>query len=161
MVKNDISFVLSFVILMVKIWIFGFSPRVCPMGPCNLVSSFGCLVSNGRWALLVGIRLGSSATERDLTRSCIHMRSVVTQLCVTRNAAHGGFVQGSKRSPESGRSQKLSGHTIVLTMCWHWSIDSWHLPSLPSGWWEFCRENPTWRWGQLSGPLRHCMEVMW
>jgi len=32
--------------------------------------------------------------ERDLTRYCIHMRSAVTQLCVTRNAARGGFVQG-------------------------------------------------------------------
>ena len=44
------------------------------------------------------------------------MRSVITQLCVTRNAAHGGFVQGSKWSPESERSQKLLGHTIVLTL---------------------------------------------
>ena len=34
----------------------------------------------------------------------------------TRNAAHKGFVQKNKRSLESGRSQKLSGHTIVLTM---------------------------------------------
>ena len=50
-------------------------------------------------------------------RSCIHMQSAITQLCVTRNAIHGGFVQGSKRSLKSGRSQKLSGHTIVLTMC--------------------------------------------
>ena len=44
------------------------------------------------------------------------MRSAVTQLCVTKNAAHGGFVQGSKMSPESERSQKLSGHIIVLTL---------------------------------------------
>ena len=28
MVKNDVSFILSFVILMAKMWIFGFSPRV-------------------------------------------------------------------------------------------------------------------------------------
>ena len=35
---------------------------------------------------------------------------------MTKNAAHGGFVQGSKMSPESERSQKLSGHTIVLTL---------------------------------------------
>ena len=62
MVKNDVSFILSFVVLMAKIWIFGFSPGVCPMGPSNLVSSFGCLVSNGRRALLGAIRLGGSAT---------------------------------------------------------------------------------------------------
>ena len=29
MVKNDVSFILSFVILMAKMWIFGFFPRVC------------------------------------------------------------------------------------------------------------------------------------
>ena len=34
-----------------------------------------------------------------------------------KERCHRGFVQGSKRSSESGRSQKLSGHTIVLTMC--------------------------------------------
>ena len=62
MVKNDVSFILSFVILMAKMWIFGFSPVVCPTGPCNLVFSFECLVSNGRQALLGGIRLGGSAT---------------------------------------------------------------------------------------------------
>ena len=47
MVKNNVSFILSFVILMAKMWIFGFSPGVCPTEPSNLVSSFGCLVSNG------------------------------------------------------------------------------------------------------------------
>ena len=62
MVKNDVSVIPSFVILMVKIWIFGFSPGVCPTEPSNLVFSLGCLVSNGRWALLGGIRLGGSAT---------------------------------------------------------------------------------------------------
>ena len=63
MVKNDVSFILSFVILMAKIWIFGFSPGVCPTGPCNLVSSLECLVSNGGRALLGDIRLGGSATQ--------------------------------------------------------------------------------------------------
>ena len=62
MVKNDVSFILSFVILMAKMWIFGFSPGVCPMGPRDLVFSFECLVSNERRALLGGIRLGGSAT---------------------------------------------------------------------------------------------------
>ena len=61
MVKNDVSFILSFVILMVKMWIFGFSPEVCPTKPSNLVSSFECLVSNRRRALLGDIRLGGSA----------------------------------------------------------------------------------------------------
>ena len=62
MVQNDVSFILSFVILMAKIWIFGFSPRVCPMELSNLVFSLGCLVSNGSRALLEGIRLGGSTT---------------------------------------------------------------------------------------------------
>ena len=52
MVKNDVSFVLSFVILMEKMWIFGFSPGVCSTEPSNLVFSLECLVSNGRQALL-------------------------------------------------------------------------------------------------------------
>ena len=62
MVKNDVSFIISFVIMMAKMWIFGFSPRVCPMGPSNLVFSLECLGSNERQALLGGIRLGGSAT---------------------------------------------------------------------------------------------------
>ena len=62
MVKNDVSFILSFVILMAKMWIFGFFPRVCPTEPRDLVSSLECLVSNGRRALLGGIRLSGSAT---------------------------------------------------------------------------------------------------
>ena len=61
MVKNDVSFILSFVILLAKMWIFGFSPGMCPTKLSNLVFSFGCLVSNGRQALLGGIRLGGSA----------------------------------------------------------------------------------------------------
>ena len=43
-------------------WIFGFSLGVCPTELCNLVFSLECLVSNGRRALLGGIRLGGSAT---------------------------------------------------------------------------------------------------
>ena len=62
MVKNDVSFILSFVILMVKMWIFRFSPGVCLMEPSNLVFSLECLVSNGRQAPLGGIRLGGSTT---------------------------------------------------------------------------------------------------
>ena len=42
-------------------WIFGFSPGVCPTELCNLVSSFEYLVSNGRQVLMGGIRLGGSA----------------------------------------------------------------------------------------------------
>ena len=62
MVKDDVSFILSFVILMAKMWNFEFSLMVCPMEPSNLVFSFGCLVSNGRQVLLGGIRLGGSTT---------------------------------------------------------------------------------------------------
>ena len=65
MVKNDVSFILLFVILMVKMWIFGFSPGVCPMEPSYLVFSLRCLVSNEIRALLGGIRLGGSATKSD------------------------------------------------------------------------------------------------
>ena len=71
MVKNDVSFILSFVILMVKMWIFGFSPRVCPMELRNLVSSLECLVSNRRQALLGGIRLGGSATDTHHQAHCL------------------------------------------------------------------------------------------
>ena len=63
MIKNNVSFILSFVILIAKMWIFGFSPGVCPTELRNLVSSLGCLVSNGRRALSGDIRLGGSATE--------------------------------------------------------------------------------------------------
>ena len=62
MVKNDVSLFLSFVILMAKIWIFGFFPRVYLTEPSNLVFSLECLVSNRRRALSGGIRLGGSAT---------------------------------------------------------------------------------------------------
>ena len=62
MVRNDVSFILSFVILMAKTWIFGFSLGVCPTKPSNLVFSPKCLVSNGRQALQGVIRLGGSAT---------------------------------------------------------------------------------------------------
>ena len=50
MVKNDVSFILSFVIILAKMWIFGFSLGVCPMKLSNLVFSPECLVSNGRQA---------------------------------------------------------------------------------------------------------------
>ena len=52
MVNNDVSFILLFVILMAKMWIFRFSLGVCPTEPSNLVFFFGCLVSIGRQALL-------------------------------------------------------------------------------------------------------------
>ena len=67
MVKNDVSFIPSFVILMEKCEFFLFSPRVCPTEPCNLVSSLEYLVSNGRRVLLGGIRLGGSATVLGLS----------------------------------------------------------------------------------------------
>ena len=63
MVTNDVSFILSFVILMTKMWIFGFSLGVCPTESSNLVFSPECLVSNRRRALPGGIRLGGSATR--------------------------------------------------------------------------------------------------
>ena len=47
----------------VKIWIFGFSPGVCPTELSNLVFSLWCLVSNRRRALLGGIRLCGSTTD--------------------------------------------------------------------------------------------------
>ena len=47
-------------------WIFGFSPGVCPTEPSNLVFFLECLVSNGRQALLWGIRLGGSTIDSDL-----------------------------------------------------------------------------------------------
>ena len=62
MVKNDVSFILSFMIVMAKMLIFGFSPGVYPTKPSNLVFSPECFVSNGRQTLLGGIRLGGSAT---------------------------------------------------------------------------------------------------
>ena len=65
MVTNDVSFILSFVILMAKIWIFGFSPGVCSMKSSNLVFSLEYLVSNGRQVLLGGIRLDGSATSSE------------------------------------------------------------------------------------------------
>jgi len=52
MVKNNVSFILLFVILVAKMWIFGFSPGVCPTEPSNLVFSLEWLVSNERQALL-------------------------------------------------------------------------------------------------------------
>jgi len=63
MVNDDVSFILSFVILMEKMWIFGFSPGMCPTKLSNLVSSLGYLVSNRKRVLLEGIRLGDSATS--------------------------------------------------------------------------------------------------
>ena len=62
MVQNDVSFNLSFVILMAKMWTFGFSPGVCPTELSNLVFFPECLVSNERRALLGNIRLGGSVT---------------------------------------------------------------------------------------------------
>ena len=53
-------------------WIFEFSPGVCPIESGNLVFSHECLVSNGRRALLGGIRLGGSATA---TMQDVHVPS--------------------------------------------------------------------------------------
>ena len=62
MVKNNVSFILSFVILMEKCGLLRFSLGVCLMELRNLVSSLEYLVSNGRQVLLGGIRIGSSTT---------------------------------------------------------------------------------------------------
>ena len=72
---------------MVKIWIFGFSPRVCPTEPSNLVFSLECLVSNERQALLRGIRLGGSAT-----------------------AVTGEGDEGNEESPETGSGSGRGGN---------------------------------------------------
>ena len=76
MVKNVVSFIISFVILMAKMWIFGFSSVVCPTKLCNLVFSLECLVPNGRQALLEGIRLGGSATVFFLVKDQMSMPTV-------------------------------------------------------------------------------------
>ena len=100
MVQIDVSFILSFVILMGKIWIFGFSPRVCPTELSNLMFSFECLVSNGRQALLWGIRLGGSATlshtstraqVKEFTHTCIYMGKSTRR--VTRMQIHTQYKQ--------------------------------------------------------------------
>ena len=56
--------------ILLKMWIFGFSHGVCSMELRNLVSSLEYLVSNGRQVLLGGIRLGGSATGgvRDINK---------------------------------------------------------------------------------------------
>ena len=60
--KNVVSFILSFMILMKKVD-FRVLPRGVPTERHNLVSSLEYLVSNGRQVLLGGIRLGGSATS--------------------------------------------------------------------------------------------------
>ena len=72
MVKNDVSFISLICDPDGKMWIFGFSLWVCSMEPLNLVFSLECLVSNGRQALLGGIRLGSSATLLNPHSEVIH-----------------------------------------------------------------------------------------
>ena len=80
MVMNDVSFILSFVILVVKMWILGFSPRVCPTEPSNLVFSLECLVSNERRALLRGFRLGGSTTWASIfALECFGRRHLIYQ----------------------------------------------------------------------------------
>jgi len=68
MVKNDVSFILSFVTLMAKMWIFGFFHGVCSTELRNLVSSLEYFMSNERLVLLGGIRLGGSATQSKLSK---------------------------------------------------------------------------------------------
>ena len=62
MINNDVSFILSFVILMEKCGFFGSPLGVCSTELRNLVSSLGYLVSNGRQVLMGGLRLDGSAT---------------------------------------------------------------------------------------------------
>ena len=85
MVKNDVSFILLFVILMEKMWIFGFSLGVCSTELRNLVSSLEYLVSNERQVLLGDIRLCGSAT---LSFSRLFVTPTVNQVPVTRAAAN-------------------------------------------------------------------------
>ena len=100
MVKNDVSSILSFVILMAKMWIFGFSPGVCPTEPSNLVFSLGCLVSNGRWTLLWGIRFSGSATTSQRLAP-----SVLPKVARYRSNHHGD----SKRSHGAALTVSRSG----------------------------------------------------
>ena len=62
MVNNDVSFILSFVILMKKYRFLGSLLGVCSTKLRNLVFFLEYLVSNRRQVLLGGIRLGGSAT---------------------------------------------------------------------------------------------------
>ena len=67
-------------------WIFRFFPGVCPTEPSNLVFSPKCLVSNGRRALLGGIRLGGSATDDLLEMPCSsHIGACSTSLSCETN----------------------------------------------------------------------------
>ena len=54
MVKNVVSFIISFMILKEKYGFFEFSLDVCSTEWHNLVHSLGYLVSNGRQVLLGG-----------------------------------------------------------------------------------------------------------
>ena len=72
-------------------------PKAGPNMVIENVRVFKDLPALKRW-------LPAFAVIRKRSYKCIHMRSAVTQLCVTRNAAHGGFVQGSKMS------QKMEDH---------------------------------------------------
>ena len=54
MAKDVVSFILSFMILMEKIWIFEFSLGVCSTEHHDLVHSLRYLVSNGRQILMGG-----------------------------------------------------------------------------------------------------------
>ena len=89
-------------------WIFGFSPGVCPTKPSNLVFSLECLVSNRRRALLRGIRLGGSATPS-----------------LTWSAMSAGQAQGERKTRLLRRSFSTFGFFLFLpfvTPAPPWSI---------------------------------------
>ena len=65
MANNDISFILSFVILMKKCGFLGSPLGVCSTELRNLASSLEYLVSNGGQVPLGGIGLGGSAIGGD------------------------------------------------------------------------------------------------
>ena len=77
MINNDVIFILSFVILMENYGFLG-SPLGCAQRDrVILVFFLKCLVSNGRRALLEGIRLGGSAI--DSLRPEVHIPFLFSQ----------------------------------------------------------------------------------
>jgi len=98
MVNNDVSFILSFVILMEKYGFSGSPLGVCPTEPSKLVFFFGCLVSNGRRALLRGIRLGGSATIFVLGFLFLQVRTILALVAYQCVATQDMCTHGDKSS---------------------------------------------------------------
>ena len=88
-----------------------FSPGVCPMEPSNLVFTFGCLVSNGRRALLGGIRLGGSATpckEQGPDTDTIHEQQGPPEEVHAQEGAH--------KEPEIQKKHPITIRPIYVLM---------------------------------------------